>query len=77
VSQTRFINPQTLSKPPGYTHVVEATAPEIPGSDAFTGDAPNRKTMIAFIVEHTIKVKEQTTSKQPDLTEDDFVPTLD
>jgi enamine deaminase RidA (YjgF/YER057c/UK114 family) len=27
VSQTRFINPQTLSKPPGYTHVVEATAP--------------------------------------------------
>src|SRR5437868_3763 len=27
VSQTRFINPQGLSKPPGYTHVVEATAP--------------------------------------------------
>jgi enamine deaminase RidA (YjgF/YER057c/UK114 family) len=27
VSQTRFINPETLSKPPGYTHVVEATAP--------------------------------------------------
>jgi enamine deaminase RidA (YjgF/YER057c/UK114 family) len=27
VSQTRFINPQTLVKPPGYTHVVEATAP--------------------------------------------------
>jgi enamine deaminase RidA (YjgF/YER057c/UK114 family) len=27
VSQTRFINPQALSKPPGYTHVVEATAP--------------------------------------------------
>jgi enamine deaminase RidA (YjgF/YER057c/UK114 family) len=27
VSQTRFINPQTLAKPPGYTHVVEATAP--------------------------------------------------
>ena len=27
MSQTRFINPQTLSKPPGYTHVVEATAP--------------------------------------------------
>jgi enamine deaminase RidA (YjgF/YER057c/UK114 family) len=24
---TRFINPPTLSKPPGYTHVVEATAP--------------------------------------------------
>jgi enamine deaminase RidA (YjgF/YER057c/UK114 family) len=27
VSKTRFINPKTLSKPPGYTHVVEATAP--------------------------------------------------
>ena len=26
-SKTRFINPPTLSKPPGYTHVVEATAP--------------------------------------------------
>jgi 2-iminobutanoate/2-iminopropanoate deaminase len=27
VSQTRFINPAALGKPPGYTHVVEATAP--------------------------------------------------
>jgi enamine deaminase RidA (YjgF/YER057c/UK114 family) len=27
VSQTRFINPEGLSKPPGYTHVVEVTAP--------------------------------------------------
>jgi len=27
MSRTRFINPQTLSKPPGYTQVVEATAP--------------------------------------------------
>jgi enamine deaminase RidA (YjgF/YER057c/UK114 family) len=27
VSQTRFINPQGLSKPPGYTHVVEAATP--------------------------------------------------
>jgi enamine deaminase RidA (YjgF/YER057c/UK114 family) len=27
VSETRFINPDALSKPPGYTHVVEATAP--------------------------------------------------
>jgi enamine deaminase RidA (YjgF/YER057c/UK114 family) len=27
VSQTRFINPEALSRPPGYTHVVEATAP--------------------------------------------------
>src|SRR4029077_20909992 len=27
VSQTRFINPDALQKPPGYTHVVEATAP--------------------------------------------------
>src|SRR5215470_2938988 len=27
VTQTRFINPPGLSKPPGYTHVVEATAP--------------------------------------------------
>ena len=27
VSKVRFINPQALSKPPGYTHVVEATAP--------------------------------------------------
>jgi len=24
---TRFINPATISKPPGYTHVVEATTP--------------------------------------------------
>ena len=23
----RFINPTTLAKPPGYTHVVEATTP--------------------------------------------------
>jgi len=27
VSQTRFINPEALDKPPGYTHVVEASAP--------------------------------------------------
>ena len=27
MSQTRFLNPEALSKPPGYTHVVEATAP--------------------------------------------------
>jgi enamine deaminase RidA (YjgF/YER057c/UK114 family) len=27
MSQTRFINPQALSRPPGYTHVVEVTAP--------------------------------------------------
>jgi enamine deaminase RidA (YjgF/YER057c/UK114 family) len=27
MSQTRFINPQALAKPPGYTHVVEVTAP--------------------------------------------------
>ena len=27
MSQTHFVNPQTLVKPPGYTHVVEATAP--------------------------------------------------
>jgi enamine deaminase RidA (YjgF/YER057c/UK114 family) len=27
VNQIRFINPQGLAKPPGYTHVVEATAP--------------------------------------------------
>jgi enamine deaminase RidA (YjgF/YER057c/UK114 family) len=26
-TKTRFINPPALSKPPGYTHVVEATAP--------------------------------------------------
>jgi 2-iminobutanoate/2-iminopropanoate deaminase len=26
-SSTRFLNPEALSKPPGYTHVVEATAP--------------------------------------------------
>jgi 2-iminobutanoate/2-iminopropanoate deaminase len=26
-SKIRFINPEALSKPPGYTHVVEATAP--------------------------------------------------
>ena len=27
MSQTRFINPDALSKPPGYSHVVEASAP--------------------------------------------------
>ncbi|MGA7487469.1 MAG: RidA family protein [Xanthobacteraceae bacterium] len=27
MSQTRFINPDALSKPPGYSHVVEATTP--------------------------------------------------
>jgi 2-iminobutanoate/2-iminopropanoate deaminase len=27
MSKTRFINPDALGKPPGYTHVVEATAP--------------------------------------------------
>jgi enamine deaminase RidA (YjgF/YER057c/UK114 family) len=27
MSQTRFINPQALGKPPGYTHVVEVSAP--------------------------------------------------
>ena len=27
MTQTRFINPQALAKPPGYTHVVEVTAP--------------------------------------------------
>ena len=27
MSQTRFINPAALDKPPGYTHVVEASAP--------------------------------------------------
>ena len=27
MSQTRFVNPTTLGRPPGYTHVVEVTAP--------------------------------------------------
>jgi 2-iminobutanoate/2-iminopropanoate deaminase len=27
MSKTRFINPEGLSKPPGYSHVVEVTAP--------------------------------------------------
>ncbi len=27
MSETRFINPEALQRPPGYTHVVEATAP--------------------------------------------------
>ncbi len=27
MSQTRFINPEGMSKPPGYSHVVEATLP--------------------------------------------------
>jgi 2-iminobutanoate/2-iminopropanoate deaminase len=27
VSETRFINPDALQKPPGYTHVVEASTP--------------------------------------------------
>ncbi len=32
MSQIRFINPQALGKPPGYTHVVEITAPGRPRS---------------------------------------------
>lgn len=39
---TRFINPPTISKPPGYTHVVEITAPGrivyIAGQLGFTVD---------------------------------------
>ncbi len=31
MSQIRFINPQALGKPPGYTHVVEITAPGLSG----------------------------------------------
>lgn len=27
MASTRFLNPKTISKPPGYTHVVEATGP--------------------------------------------------
>src|SRR5258708_366614 len=27
MANTRFINPPTISKPPGYTHVVEVTGP--------------------------------------------------
>lgn len=27
MSATRFINPPTISKPPGYTHVIEITGP--------------------------------------------------
>ena len=30
MSQTRFINPPALRRPPGYTHVVEVIAPEFP-----------------------------------------------
>jgi 2-iminobutanoate/2-iminopropanoate deaminase len=48
VSQTRFINPPALRKPPGYTHVVEVTAPArivyiagqlgVDGDDRVVGD---------------------------------------
>jgi hypothetical protein len=37
VSQTRFINPDVLWKPPGYTHVIEAAAPGRIGSWCFVG----------------------------------------
>jgi len=48
MSQTRFINPPALRKPPGYTHVVEVTAPArivyiagqlgVDGDDKVVGD---------------------------------------
>jgi enamine deaminase RidA (YjgF/YER057c/UK114 family) len=48
MSQTRFINPPALRKPPGYTHVVEVTAPArivyiagqlgVDGDDRVVGD---------------------------------------
>src|SRR6266702_4568703 len=48
MSQTRFINPQALGRPPGYTHVVEVTAPArivyiagqlgVDGDDKVVGD---------------------------------------
>jgi enamine deaminase RidA (YjgF/YER057c/UK114 family) len=48
MSQTRFINPTALRKPPGYTHVVEVTAPArivyiagqlgVDGDDKVVGD---------------------------------------
>ena len=42
MSQTRFINPPALRKPPGYTHVVEVTAPgrivEVAGQLGVDGD---------------------------------------
>jgi 2-iminobutanoate/2-iminopropanoate deaminase len=48
MSQTRFINPPALRKPPGYTHVVELTAPArivyiagqlgVDGDDKVVGD---------------------------------------
>jgi enamine deaminase RidA (YjgF/YER057c/UK114 family) len=48
MSQTRFINPPSLRKPPGYTHVVEVTAPArivyiagqlgVDGDDRVVGD---------------------------------------
>src|SRR5438552_14255341 len=48
MSQTRFINPPALRRPPGYTHVVEVTAPArivyiagqlgVDGDDKLVGD---------------------------------------
>jgi enamine deaminase RidA (YjgF/YER057c/UK114 family) len=48
MSQTRFINPSALRRPPGYTHVVEVTAPArivylagqlgVDGDDKVVGD---------------------------------------
>ena len=48
MSQTRFINPPALRRPPGYTHVVEVTAPArivyiagqlgVDGDDRVVGD---------------------------------------
>ena len=57
MSQTRFINPPALRRPPGYTHVVEVTAPArivyiagqlgVDGEDKVVGDF-RRQTVQTF-----------------------------
>ena len=57
MSQTRFINPPALRRPPGYTHVVEVTAPArivyiagqlgVDGDDKVVGDF-RRQTVQTF-----------------------------
>jgi hypothetical protein len=47
---------------------------EIPRSEKFASEKPSRPEMIRFIVAHVVKVKETTAAKEPDITDDDFVP---
>ena len=54
-SQTRFLNPRTISKPPGYTHVVEVTGPGQLGMDVggkIVGQAGDFRTQAIQVFEN-------------------------